>query len=255
MPDTNSNDNIVVEDEETSDTNEVNEQGDAQVDPNSESSDTTSGMQELQDQLDQQRNSAETLGYVSSASANFLLEKAKEGDANALELIESNSRVNNFIKNNKRLKKEYASLTEEKENPQFDPQTLKADIKAEMRRDSDMDNINALIQKSGIKGEQDVERVRRHAQALYDAGESPQEAFNTAHYGVVGEKYTSQPKMPTGGKISHESNKVVIKNEELNRIQTSHGINVPRGTAIEVAKKNIEFDKAESLEGSSFMFK
>lgn len=267
MPDINSSDDIITniegEDEETLDTNEVNEHGNAQdVESDiSESSDNTTSenseddLNDLQVQLDKQRNSAETLGYVSSASARYLVDKAKAGDKEALELINSNSRVKDYIKGNKRLKKDYSELMNETkpENTGIDPNTMKADIKAEIKRDKDMDTIESLIGKSGVKGEESVNKMRRQAHALYEAGETPESAFSTAHYGVVGEKPSSQPKIPRGGKAKTGEKKLVIKKSEIKRIQDLAQGRITEKQAIEIAKSNEFFDSQDKIEGVPFV--
>lgn len=132
---------------------------------------------ELSKKLSAQEKSSRTLGNIAKASVEVLIRKAKGGDEEAQEAINSNPTLSQYAE--KHFGKDLFQKKEQK------AEDIYFRVKKDLETDRQNEEVKRLIESSGLKGEETIGNLKKTVKALIANGDTVQDAFDAAYFKIT----------------------------------------------------------------------
>jgi len=149
------------------------------------------------------------LGSVSKESAKLLLQQAKENPEIRASIL-GNKELKNYIK--KKFPIDYEQLTESSndDDQELDTESrITQNVLGELKQTQLENEMSSIIERKGLKGAENVAKVKSFAKALMSQGASLSDAISGA-IGTIRKEISAQPIMPSGS-ISRNSESRTVK--------------------------------------------
>lgn len=169
-------------------------------------------IEELKIKLQAKARNEKHLGNIAKTTAASLVNQAVSGDTDAINTIEDDPNLNDYIK--KKFPEKYSDIFDKREEiPEFNPIKFKKEIKEDLKRESQEEIIDQKLMKSGIKGKENYDKIKGFATSLIENGANIDEAVSGAL--ATSKSPATQPTVPNGVRNSMDTDDIVLSKSKI----------------------------------------